>query len=112
MFRSLFADSPNAFLAVPLSGGLAGMAGWFSSYPLDVVKSNIQGALPGERKSFAYYIRQRWARGGLSAFFAGVGPSIVRAFIVSGIRFSAYEVTIAQLAKLKEAPKVLLRVYY
>ena len=97
----LFADSSHTFAAVPLSGGIAGMAGWLSSYPLDVVKSNIQGALPGERKTFAYYIKQRWSRGGISAFFAGVGPSVLRAFIVSGIRFSAYEMTITQLAKIK-----------
>lgn len=100
LLQPLLSNSPHiAYLAIPLSGGLAGMSGWLTSYPLDVVKSNIQGALPGERKSFAFYIRQRWARGGFRAFFAGVGPSIVRAFIVSSIRFSAYEFTIAQLAK-------------
>ena len=42
LLTSLFAGSSNAFVAVPLSGGLAGMAGWLSSYPLDVVKSRLQ----------------------------------------------------------------------
>jgi len=30
-------------LAILFAGGFAGMAAWFASFPLDVIKSNIQG---------------------------------------------------------------------
>jgi hypothetical protein len=32
-----------ASIYVPFSGGIAGAVGWFISFPLDAIKSNIQG---------------------------------------------------------------------
>ena len=36
---------------------------------------------------------------GLAGFFVGVGPSLIRAFLVSGSRFSAYEGAMAFLRR-------------
>ena len=44
-FRSLFASSTDYIrndIAIAVSGGLAGCTGWIVTYPLDVIKTNIQ----------------------------------------------------------------------
>ena len=41
--KSFFITHLAAMGAVPLAGGMAGSVGWLLSYPLDAVKSNIQG---------------------------------------------------------------------
>jgi solute carrier family 25 carnitine/acylcarnitine transporter 20/29 len=89
----------TSVMAVPVAGGCAGALAWATSYPLDLVKTQIQGkrlvgnctetVLPSEG---AWSIAQRLVRTrGILGLFVGVGPSIGRAFIVSGSRFSAFE---------------------
>ena len=83
-------------LAVPLSGGLSGAAGWLVSLPLDTVKSNVQGqALPCPGKppegALAVLRRVLAGPGGLAALYEGAAPAVARAFVVSSTRFSAYE---------------------
>ena len=44
--RAIAAHAPvPGPVAVPLAGGLAGACGWVVSFPLDLVKARIQGAL-------------------------------------------------------------------
>lgn len=96
-------DSPSAAIAV--AGGLSGACAWFVSFPLDCIKSVIQGrpftgandGSSGTRSSAWRVARDLYAARGVSAFYAGVLPSIARAFLVSGTRFSAYEGTLAAL---------------
>ena len=84
------------WLAVPLSGGLSGAAGWFLSLPLDTVKSNVQGQTlpcPGKPAEGALAVLRRVLAGpgGLAALYEGAAPAVARAFVVSSTRFSAYE---------------------
>lgn len=90
-------------IAIPLAGGIAGATGWFVSFPLDCIKSNIQGTsmvrdvttgklVPA--KSGVHVLRQLLATKGVLGLYSGVIPSILRAFIVSSSRFSAYEATL------------------
>jgi hypothetical protein len=90
-------------LSIQSAGGLAGMAAWFGSYPLDVVKNNVQGqSLDAQKLRMSFYhMKQRWSQGGIRTFYSGVGPSVLRAFIVSGIRFSSYEFAFSQLSNLE-----------
>jgi hypothetical protein len=152
-------DSPAA--AIPLSGGLSGACAWFVSFPLDCVKSGLQGrpftvavsraaelaargaatdsagatsaaansavhtvtgtsgtastgtasrVLTGQQTNAmsvgggdgggAFRVaRHLFATRGIGGFYAGIVPSIARAFIVSGTRFSAYEATMWALKK-------------
>ena len=143
-------DSPAA--AIPLSGGLSGACAWFVSFPLDCVKSGLQGRpfsvavsraaeqaargaaadsagttsaaqnsastarrMPvagqqtnamsvgggsGSDSGGAFRVaRHLFATRGIGGFYAGIVPSIARAFIVSGTRFSAYEATMWALKK-------------
>ena len=83
------------------------MAGWFGSFPLDTVKSNIQGqplVKPWKQqlKMRSVALAQFRAKG-LFGLYSGVGPALARAFIVSGTRFSAFEFTLRLLGKLEKA---------
>ncbi|KAL7457987.1 hypothetical protein ACHAWC_011257, partial [Mediolabrus comicus] len=94
-------DSDNSWsssLSVPLAGGLAGATSWFLTFPMDCVRAGVQGQLiptsssgpiqhQGAIETCTHLLRTK----GLTALYAGVAPSIARAFLVSGSRFSAYE---------------------
>jgi len=87
-------------LAIVFAGSLSGISGWCLSFPLDVLKSNIQGTrtLP-YRISIGRAIQQQYAKGGISSFYRGIGPTVARAMMVSAVRFSAFELTMRALAK-------------
>ncbi len=79
-------------VAIPVAGGFAGAISWFVSFPLDCIRAGVQGQyLNGihirSRTVFQNLIQTR----GILGLYSGVKPSIVRAFLVSGSRFSAYE---------------------
>lgn len=79
--------------AIPVAGGLAGAIAWGISFPLDCVRAGVQGqdlSTPerkGAMRVFGDLMREKGVRG----LYAGVAPSLTRAFLVSGSRFSAYE---------------------
>jgi solute carrier family 25 carnitine/acylcarnitine transporter 20/29 len=85
--------------AVPLAGGLAGSIGWLVSFPLDCIRARVQGqgqlTLLGNsevhRKTAFEIAKLLWKERGVVGLYAGVTPSIIRAFLVSGVRFSAFE---------------------
>lgn len=80
--------------AIPLSGGLAGSIAWFVSFPLDCIRAGVQGQdlLPDKpRKGALEVMKDLLKKKGIRGLYKGVAPSIVRAFLVSGSRFSAYE---------------------
>ena len=85
-------------LSVPIAGGFAGATSWFLTFPMDCVRAGVQGQLiptsssapiqhQGAIETCSHLLRTK----GLTALYAGVAPSIARAFLVSGSRFSAYE---------------------
>lgn len=96
-----FSDSgyPQPQLAILASGGFAGMLGWLTSYPLDVVK-NLKQTQPLEgnwlfRGEFSHKLAyHRWLAHGIGGFYRGIRPSLIRAWFVSSLRFSAYEFVI------------------
>jgi len=85
-------------LAVPVAGGLSGAMGWFISFPLDCIRAGVQGqsmSVPYRERQGAVKVMRALLRDkGVSGLYSGVTPSIARAFLVSGSRFSAYEVAI------------------
>ena len=77
---------------VPLSGGIAGASAWGLSLPLDTVKQNIQGRDQSLKGSSTFETsRTLWQQSGLRGLYRGVGPSLTRAVVVSGARWTAYE---------------------
>lgn len=88
--------------AVPIAGGLSGAVGWLISFPLDNIKSNIQSRTLGKgqyRPSAMELARELIRSKGLLGLYAGILPSILRAFIVSATRFSVYESTMQLLGE-------------
>ena len=94
-----------ASIAIPISGGMAGAAGWFLSFPLDLIKGNIQSqclhrARSPDRLRALALARDLVQSRGLWGFYSGVTPSILRAFLVSSSRFVTYEGCIWLLQRL------------
>jgi solute carrier family 25 carnitine/acylcarnitine transporter 20/29 len=92
-------SSFSTSVAIPLAGGCAGATAWFATFPLDCVRAGVQGqpisSSPSKarlQKLGALEILKRLLETkGFTGLYAGVRPSIIRAFLVSGSRFSAYE---------------------
>lgn len=85
-------------LAVPMAGGCAGATAWALTFPLDCVRAGVQGQpIPSspsgalKKQGALETLRHLLQSKGLTGLYAGVAPSIARAFLVSGSRFSAYE---------------------
>ena len=91
-------------MAVPLSGGTAGALSWLASFPFDCVRAGVQGQNleTTPRKTAWLVYRELMESRGLRALYRGVSPTIMRAFIVSSSRFSAYELTLWLLRRSKE----------
>jgi solute carrier family 25 carnitine/acylcarnitine transporter 20/29 len=87
-----------------LCGGFAGVITWASVFPLDVVKTRLQTqhapysssgptqGLLALRPAGAWRVaKDAYREGGMRVFFRGLGVCSIRAFIVNGVQWAAYE---------------------
>lgn len=86
-------------IAIPVAGGLSGALAWTVSFPCDCVRAGVQGQNFSNdtavvRKNARTVFRSILQSKGFFGLYHGVAPSIARAFLVSGSRFSAYEGTL------------------
>ena len=104
--------------AIPLAGGLAGALAWVGSFPLDNIKANVMSdyfmvkhssTTQNKSKPFAHISKSMITTGkkillekGVAGLYKGVQPSLIRAFLVSGSRFTAYEVAVSFMVRLGE----------
>ena len=109
--RRIQTDTRGNSWTVPFAGGLSGAWAWFVTFPLDCVKAGIQSqVLPRKeiesnakridvprRVGASDVLRNLLATKGWVGLYAGVSPSIMRAFIVSATRFTAYELVVSYL---------------
>jgi solute carrier family 25 carnitine/acylcarnitine transporter 20/29 len=76
---------PHLFAA----GGTAGFMYWVFFYPLDVIKSAMQtDALEVDKRRFRGVVHTTtslWAEGGVSRFYKGVTPCLLRAVPANAI---------------------------
>lgn len=81
-----------------LSGALAGNALWLSSYPIDVIKSNIQSDGFGKNSKFngnsLKAVKYIYANHGLRGFWRGIVPCLLRAFPCSAGTFASVELAL------------------
>ena len=78
--------SPTAVCA---AGGAAGVAMWIPVFPVDTVKSRIQSG--DGPSSIGATIKEIYGRGGVKAFFPGMGPAMARAVPANAATFLGYE---------------------
>eukprot|EP00934_Nitzschia_sp_Nitz4_P007925 Nitzschia sp. Nitz4//scaffold168_size48592//11264//12373//NITZ4_007046-RA/size48592-augustus-gene-0.22-mRNA-1//-1//CDS//3329538309//7915//frame0 len=91
MLPSVLSGPLPPSVAVPLAGGCAGAIAWLASFPLDCVRAGTQGQiLPPTQSSWSIAVALVKERG-IGGLYAGATASVIRAFLVSGTRFSAYE---------------------
>jgi len=93
--------------AIPICGGLAGAISWFVSFPLDCIRAGVQGQSfsSGQAHKGALEVMHNLLKTkGIRGLYSGVSPSIVRAFLVSGSRFSAYETALWLLRGGRDNP--------
>ncbi|CCE65730.1 hypothetical protein TPHA_0M01550 [Tetrapisispora phaffii CBS 4417] len=77
-----------------LFGAFSGTTLWMMVYPLDVIKSVIQTdniKNPKNGNSIRDVAKRIYGRGGLSAFFKGFGPTMLRAAPANGATFATFE---------------------
>ena len=62
-----------------IAGGTAGSCSWLLTYPIDTIKTRVQGGM-----TFKNAIRQ-------SSFFNGLTFCLIRAFLCNGLSFTLYD---------------------
>ncbi|KAK9356618.1 mitochondrial carrier domain-containing protein [Lipomyces doorenjongii] len=81
-------------------GALAGEVLWLGSYPLDVVKSQVQSDKFGKESLYKGAIdaaRRTWRTSGVAGFWKGLVPTLLRATPCSAGTFASVELTMRLL---------------
>ena len=101
LFKTLLSQgrSDPGTLVLLTAGGLTGMVTWFSTYPIDVIKSRIQADNTNKYSGFLDCGKKSYAEAGLRAFTRGLGPTLLRAFPVNAATFVAYEFVLQHLTQ-------------
>ncbi|SCZ89677.1 BZ3500_MvSof-1268-A1-R1_Chr9g10549 [Microbotryum saponariae] len=82
-----------------LGGVAAGYAMWFTTYPIDVIKSRIQtdgfasqaGTAAKKYNGSWDCAKQLYREAGLKAFTKGLTPTLIRSPVVNGVTFLVFE---------------------
>mmetsp|Transcript_21908 Transcript_21908/g.89106 ORF Transcript_21908/g.89106 Transcript_21908/m.89106 type:complete len:299 (-) Transcript_21908:880-1776(-) len=84
-----------------LSGGVAGVVYWGSTYPFDIIKTKIQtdSDVAPRYRSTADCAAAIYRESGLRGFFRGVSPALIRAFPANAACFFIYETVSGYLSK-------------
>ena len=75
------------------------MCSWFSTYPVDVIKSRVQADMKGQYKSVMDCVRQSYKEEGMMLFTRGLGPTMIRAFPVNAATFTTVALVLRTLRK-------------
>lgn len=78
-----------SLFAVSVAGGCAGVAMWLGVFPIDTIKSTQQSS--NTNISIATATKNIYAKGGIKAFFPGVGPALARSFPANAATFVGVE---------------------
>ncbi len=86
-------DTDHYTLRVLTAGGLAGVVGWMSTYPVDVVKTRLQSveqSITKEYSGMTHCFKEIIRKEGYRALFAGGWATCVRAFPTNAATFYAF----------------------
>eukprot|EP00803_Ostreobium_quekettii_P008881 evm.model.scf_335EXC.7 EVM.evm.TU.scf_335EXC.7 scf_335EXC:36030-41569(-) len=95
---SLLGDATSAVMC----GGIAGIIMWSCVLPLDVAKTRIQTTYPGSTTDvgIAQHLRMMLLSGGVRALYAGLTPTLIRAFPANAAQWVTWEVVVGQLDRI------------
>ena len=86
-------DGKVNLLGSLVCGGIAGMAFWVPTYPIDYIKTLMQGDSLTERKySGMWDCFAKNKHRGVPVFFTGFGLMMVRSLVANSFAFMAFEV--------------------
>lgn len=80
IYFSTYYNLVNQYNYIPfIAGGTAGSCSWFFTYPIDTIKTRVQGGM-----TLKNAIRQ-------SSLFSGLSYCLIRAFLCNGLSFTIYD---------------------
>ena len=79
------------FLAVSGAGASAGLMTLIPLFPVDTIKSRLQAA--EGKQTVGSTVRHVYSRGGVRAFYPGIGPALLRAVPANAASTLGWEVT-------------------
>ncbi|GIL88725.1 hypothetical protein Vretimale_17297 [Volvox reticuliferus] len=88
-------------------GGTAGTLMWAAVLPIDVAKTRLQTAQPCSKwdvRLWNHWV-MLWREGGLASLYAGLTPTLVRAFPANACQWLAWEVVMRGLQDHSERAK-------
>ncbi|KAF2759970.1 mitochondrial carrier [Pseudovirgaria hyperparasitica] len=84
--------------AVCAAGGAAGVAMWLPVFPVDTIKSRLQSA--DGNPTISSVVKGLYSKGGLKAFFPGMGPAMARAVPANAATFLGVELAQQAMTKM------------
>merc|ERR1740131_786135 len=90
-------------LGVLMAGGLAGVASWLLTYPVDVIKTRLQCDSAGQYTGFLQCARASVAAHGYSSLTRGLAPTLLRAFPTNAATFAVVSWTLRLFPEEEEA---------
>jgi solute carrier family 25 carnitine/acylcarnitine transporter 20/29 len=91
-------------MSVLTAGGLGGVSYWLSSFPLDSIKSAMQADhVDRAQRRYSSVLdcaRKLYAEGGITRFYRGLAPCLIRSFPANAACFFAYEKALQFLDKV------------
>ena len=78
-------------------GAISGCACWIPVYPVDVVKTLVQNTEGGSSDSALDVAVQLYQNEGISAFFNGLTPKMLRASVNHAVTFWVYDLMMGVL---------------
>jgi solute carrier family 25 carnitine/acylcarnitine transporter 20/29 len=78
-----------SLFAICTAGGFAGVSMWLAVFPIDTIKSTQQSS--SQAISISQTTKSIYAKGGIKAFFPGVGPALLRSFPANAATFLGVE---------------------
>ncbi|KAH3668772.1 hypothetical protein OGAPHI_002527 [Ogataea philodendri] len=79
----------TSIAAIMTAGGFAGVAMWTAIFPVDTIKSVQQSSEVS--RSMAATVSSIYSKGGIKAFFPGLGPALARSFPANAATFLGVE---------------------
>lgn len=80
-----------SFFAVSGAGASAGLVILIPLFPIDTVKSRLQAV--EDKQTVSSAVRHVYSRGGVRAFFPGIGPALLRAVPANAAATLGWEMT-------------------